>query len=63
MNQHQASDEITEYRVEEATLDAAAAMLDRLRREGYEELALLPTEAMDLIRQAVRVTIGDEVKA
>lgn len=63
MNQHQASDEITEYRVEEATLDAAAAMLDRLRREGYEEIAMLPTEAMDLIRQAVRVTIGDEVKA
>lgn len=60
MNQHQASDAITEYRVEEATLDAAAAMLDRIRREGYEEIALLPTEAMELIRQAVRVTIGEQ---
>ncbi len=63
MNQHQASDEITEYRVEEATLDAAAAILDRLQREGYEEIGSLTHEAMDLIRQAVRVTIGEEVQS
>lgn len=57
------TDEITDYCVDEATLDAAAAMLDTLQRYGYEGLVPLPTEAMDLIRQAVRVTIGEEVKA
>jgi hypothetical protein len=62
VNQHQASDEITEYRIEEAMCDGAAAIIDRLQREGYEEIGSLTPEAMELIRQAVRVSVGDEVK-
>lgn len=56
---HYTAEELREYRVDEATMDAAAAMLGRLEREGYEGITL-PAAAISLIRQAVSVAIGAE---
>lgn len=52
------TDKITAYRIDEAMLDAAAAMQGRLNREGYEDLDHLPLEALELIRKAAAISIG-----
>jgi hypothetical protein len=63
VSQHHTPEQITEYRVDQAMLQAGDAILESLWREGYEEIGYLPDEAMEMIRQAIRVTIGEQVTA
>ena len=49
---------ITEYLIDEATLDAAAAMHNCLESKYRVEIANIPAEAMDLIRKAAAITMA-----
>lgn len=49
---------ITEYLIDEATLDAAVAMHNCLENKYHVEVANIPAEAMDLIREAAAITMA-----